>query len=183
MQTARIWLEAGERVQFTSTHEANQALEVIATLERIRYADAFDYLNKGDAMFSIAEWLDSVKARASIDTDYRLGKLIGKNSSRVANWRAGRNLPDEAAISQICNLVGDDADVIAAQVQAARATTPQAKQLWLHVAKRLQAGAISAVHTVVIAIVLIATHTSDTQASALPHVQSITSSLYIMLSI
>jgi hypothetical protein len=44
-------------------------------------------------MFSIASLLDSAKAKAGIDSDYRLGKMIEKNHTNINNWRAGRSLP------------------------------------------------------------------------------------------
>lgn len=49
-------------------------------------------------MFSIASLLDSAKAKAGIESDYRLSKLIEINSSAVTNYRSGRSLPNEAIL-------------------------------------------------------------------------------------
>lgn len=88
-------------------------------------------------MFSIAQLLDSAKARAGIETDYRLGKLIEKNHRNINNWRAGRSLPDEDSIQRLCALSGDDPELIAAQIQSRRAASEEARQLWQRVAERL----------------------------------------------
>lgn len=72
-------------------------------------------------MFSVANFLDRAKARASIDSDYRLAKVIGITHSVISGYRAGKSLPNESVIEQLCGLSGDDPDYIAAQIQAARA--------------------------------------------------------------
>ncbi len=89
-------------------------------------------------MFSVAHLLDSAKAKAGIETDYRLGKLIEKNHRNINNWRAGRSLPDEDSIERLCALSGDDPELIAAQIQSRRAASEEARQLWARVAQRLQ---------------------------------------------
>lgn len=89
-------------------------------------------------MFSVAEYLDSVKARAGIDSDYRLAAVIEISRGAIGNYRNGVSLPDERVIAKLCELVGDDADLIAVQIQAARAKTDQARSMWMHIAERLR---------------------------------------------
>lgn len=89
-------------------------------------------------MFSIAEFLDSVKARASIDSDYRLAKVIGITHGAMTHYRMGRTLPNESVIEQLCALSGDDPDYIAAQIQAARAKDGPARVMWSRIAARLR---------------------------------------------
>lgn len=88
-------------------------------------------------MFSIASLLDSAKAKAGIDTDYRLSKVIEINHSAVTNYRSGRSLPNEAILQRLCALSGDDPELIAAQIQSRRAASEEARQLWQRVAERL----------------------------------------------
>lgn len=107
-------------------------------------------------MFSIANLLDSAKAKANIETDYRLGKALGINHQVISGYRLGKSLPNELIIGQLCALSGDDPDVIAAQIQAARSKTPEAKNLWLRVAARMAGGATTAILSVCFAIALIA---------------------------
>lgn len=88
-------------------------------------------------MFSIASLLDSAKAKAGIETDYRLSKVIEINHSAVTNYRSGRSLPNEAILQRLCALSGDDPELIAAQIQSRRAASEEARQLWQRVAERL----------------------------------------------
>lgn len=118
-------------------------------------------------MFSVADLIERAKARASIDTDYRLAKVIGINQSALGNYKAGRSLPDERVLEQLCALSGDDVAVFAAQIQAERARTPEGKNMWLMVAARLRGAAQTAILSVCFAIALIAAPASDARATTL----------------
>lgn len=120
-------------------------------------------------MFSIAQYLDCVKQKAGIASDYRLSKLTGIGLTSVCNYRNGRSLPDEVAIENLCNLSGDDPGVVAAQIQAERSKNPKAKQLWENIAMRLAGGANSAIlswlFAIGVAIGLIALPVDSAQAA------------------
>lgn len=132
-------------------------------------------------MFSIADLLDRAKARANIDTDYRLAKIISINQSALGNYRAGRSMPDERVLEQLCALSGDDVAVFAAQIQAERARTPEGKNLWSLIAARLAGGASTAFLSVLIFTGLIAATAQDARAGATPPSQvSLLSVLYIV---
>ena len=88
-------------------------------------------------MFSIADFLDRAKARGSIESDYRLAKVIGKSHQLISGYRLGKSLPDEVVIEQLCALSGDDPDLIAAQIQAARSKDGPARAMWARIADRL----------------------------------------------
>jgi hypothetical protein len=115
-------------------------------------------------MFSIADLLERAKAKANIESDYRLAKVIGITHGAMTHYRQGRTLPNESVIEQLCALSGDDAGVIAAQIQAERSKTPQAKNMWLMVAARLRGAAQTAILSVCFAIALIAFPASDARA-------------------
>jgi transcriptional regulator with XRE-family HTH domain len=118
-------------------------------------------------MFLIANLLDSAKASAKIESDYRLAKVIGITHSVISGYRAGKSLPNESIIAQLCALSGDDPDVIAAQIQAARSKSPEAKNLWLRVAARMQGAATTAILSVCFAITLIAVGAQPARAMTL----------------
>lgn len=124
-------------------------------------------------MFSIAEFLDAVKAAAKIESDYRLAKVIGISHGGMTNYRTGRNLPNEKVIQQLCALSGHDPDLIAAQVQAARAQSDEGKALWLRVANRLSGVASPAILSVLFAISLIAVPAQSARAGALIHLENV----------
>jgi hypothetical protein len=108
-------------------------------------------------MFSIANLIERAKVGANIETDYRLAKVISINQSALGNYKAGRTMPDERVLSQLCALSGDDVAVMAAQIQAERARTSEGKTLWLMIAARLKNGAAAAILSVLFTIGLIAT--------------------------
>ena len=139
----------------------------------------FQYLWKGITMFSIAEFLDRAKARASIDTDYRLGKVIGISHQVISGYRLGKSLPNESVIEQLCALSGDDPDFIAAQIQAARAKDAPARVMWSRIAARLAGGASTAILSVLFSIGLIAGTTQDAMASSLTDLQNAESQQFI----
>ncbi len=91
-------------------------------------------------MFDTAEYLDRVKRKAGIESDYRLAKLAGIDQPTLSRYRTGKGFPGEEAIEKFCKLTGEDPCVIAAEIQAARSHNPCARSLWQSVAHRLSAG-------------------------------------------
>lgn len=118
-------------------------------------------------MFSVANFLDRAKASASIDSDYRLAKVIGITHSVISGYRAGKSLPNESVIEQLCGLSGDDPDYIAAQIQAARSKDGPARVMWSRIAARLSGAATTAILSVCFTISLIAASASDARATTL----------------
>ncbi len=107
-------------------------------------------------MFSVANLLDRAKAKANIESDYRLGKVIGITHGATTNYRTGKTMPNDKILAQLCALSGDDVAVVAAQVQAERAQSPEGKTMWLMIAKRLSGSASTAILSVLFTISLIA---------------------------
>ena len=118
-------------------------------------------------MFSIAHLLERAKAQANIESDYRLAKVLRINQSALSNYRSGRSLPNTEILEALCALSGDDAGVIVAQVEAARAAPGPVQNMWLSVAARLQGAATTAILSVCFAIALIASPASDARAATL----------------
>jgi Phage related protein len=133
-------------------------------------------------MFSVANLIERAKARSNIESDYRLCKIIAINQSAFGNYKAGRSLPTDKIIGQLCALSGDDVAVILAQVHEARATDSDVKNMWHLIAKRLAGGASTAILTVLFTIALIAGYAPPAQAGGRDGVQSrAVDCLYIVL--
>lgn len=98
-------------------------------------------------MSNVTDLLDKAKVVNSLSSDYKLSQVSGVSFSSLSSYRHGKTLPDAGAISKICRLSGDDPAVIAAEIEAQRAKTDEARALWLNIAKRLAvaaaAGAVS----------------------------------------
>lgn len=99
---------------------------------------------------NIAALLDKAKLIHRLPSDYKLALVMGVSHRSLASYRHGMTLPDARVISKLCALTGDDAAVMAAEMEAQRATTDEARALWHQVAARLA----SAVHAAVFAVLL-----------------------------
>jgi transcriptional regulator with XRE-family HTH domain len=134
-------------------------------------------------MLKISELLDKSKACASIDTDYRLAKVLGITHSAITNYRMDRTLPDERVIQKLCALTGDDPDILTAQLQSRRARTEEGRLLWLRIAARLQGGmatAASVVMTCVLSLLFTLSTGVTNEAQAGPLSSQNGGALYVM---
>lgn len=114
--------------------------------------------------FSITEILDKAREAHGLKSDYALGKAFDIPLNSISHWRHGRALPDERSCRLLAEAAGIDPLILAAQVQAQRSKTAEARSLWEAIAARLQVAA----HGLAAAIfsVLIATEFVATDASA-----------------
>ena len=133
-------------------------------------------------MFSIANLLDRARSKAQIVSDYQLAKAIGITHQAMSAYRGGKTLPNAQVIEQLCALSGDDAGIVAAQVEAARAKPGPVRAMWEKVALRLAAGATTAILSVCFAISLIAMPARDARAATVHAYQSAEFSLLYIVS-
>lgn len=109
---------------------------------------------------SIGAVLDSIKDRHGLKSDYKLGLYLGITNGSVRNFRHGRSLPDERICRLLADAAGIDPLILAAQVQAQRSKSDEARSLWEAIAARLQlagAHALAVILSVVCATGFIAT--------------------------
>ena len=109
--------------------------------------------------FAIGAVLDQARARHGLKSDYQLCKAFDLAPNSVSHWRHGRALPDEKACRIVATAAGIDPLVLAAQVQAQRSKTDEARTLWEAIAERLQMaahGLAAAIFSVVIAMGFVA---------------------------
>lgn len=86
------------------------------------------------------EFLDAVKARHKLATDYKLAKFLGWNPARIAQYRISpRELDDEGCV-QIATALGLPPPYVMACVAAARAKDAAIKKHWLAAARLLKTG-------------------------------------------
>lgn len=97
---------------------------------------------------NIAAHLDKAKVIHRLSSDYKLALVMGVDHKSLANYRAGKTLPDARVISLLCGLTGDDPTLLAVEIEEQRAKTDEARNLWHAVAQRLQAGAAAAIFSV-----------------------------------
>lgn len=110
--------------------------------------------------FDVNGVLDAIKERHGLKSDYKLGLYLGITNGSVRNFRHGRSLPDERICQILAEAAGIDPLILAAQVQAQRSKTAEARSLWEAIAARLQVaahGLAAAIFSVLIATGFVAT--------------------------
>ena len=102
-----------------------------------------------NTLFSICEFLDHVKDESGIKTDYKLAQALGSTQAAVSAWRRKIALPNAQSVVKLCELSGDDPELICVQIMAASAKDEVSQKLWLSVEKRLRkARQIDAIATI-----------------------------------
>lgn len=94
--------------------------------------------------FSLDSLLDLIKSKHGLPSDYKLALYLGIVYGSVQNYRHGRSFPDERVCQILAQAAGVDADVLTAQVQAARSRNSETKSVWERIAVRLQSAAVTA---------------------------------------
>lgn len=94
--------------------------------------------------FSMDSLLDLIKSKHGLKSDYKLSLFLGVVDGSIRNYRHGRSYPDERVCQLLAQAAGVDADVLIAQVQAARCRNAETKSVWERIAMRLQTAAATA---------------------------------------
>ena len=94
--------------------------------------------------FSLDSLLDLIKSKHGLPSDYKLALYLGIVYGSVQNYRHGRSFPDERVCQILAQAAGVDADVLTAQVQAARSRNSETKSVWERIAVRLQSATVTA---------------------------------------
>lgn len=81
-----------------------------------------------------ADYLDAVKQRHGLESDYRLSKVLGVGTSTISNYRSGRSIMDATMCVRIAELLAVPAIEVIAAAEIERATRPEVKRVWLRYA-------------------------------------------------
>lgn len=91
------------------------------------------------------DFLDAIKSRHQITSDYAVAQLLGLTRQRVSHYRNGRDsLGDETAM-KVADALGIDAGYVIACAHAERAQLPELRRTWEGIADRLRAAGLAAV--------------------------------------
>ncbi|MES2688084.1 MAG: DUF3693 domain-containing protein, partial [Pseudomonadota bacterium] len=132
-------------------------------------------------MRTIHQVLDQALRVQKVKSDYKLSLITGVSESSLSTYRKGISLPDEVNCKKLAAAIGEAPELLTVEMQAQRAKNPEARQIWLNIAKRMQMGFANVSLMLAIAIVLIAL-TSPAARAASDELFSPSGSLYIMLS-
>lgn len=107
-------------------------------------------------MRTINDVLDRVKQVQHLKSDYKLSLTVGISESSLSAYRKGVNLPDEINCKKLAVAMGEDPELLTVEMQAQRAKTEEARQIWLNIAKRMQMGFADVKFALVLALFSVA---------------------------
>ena len=88
-------------------------------------------------METTVDFLDSMKARHGLTSDYQLAKHLKIRPNRISNYRQGVSLFDEETCLLIAADLKLDPGYVFACIAAERANKPEVKAAWKHTAEIL----------------------------------------------
>ena len=131
-------------------------------------------------MRTITEVLDRAKRVQKVTSDYKLSLTTGIGESSLFAYRNKGVLPDEINCIKLADAMGEDPALLTVEMQAQRAKTPEAREVWMTIARRLQTGVSSVLFSCVLAIVAIAAYALPISAKAvLSSAESIPTVYYV----
>lgn len=86
-------------------------------------------------------YLDALRARLNLPSDYATAKRLGISTQRVSNYRTGKQDMAEDLIPKVADLLGVDPVVVYADIAAARATTAFSRMAMTRLAELARASA------------------------------------------
>ncbi len=120
------------------------------------------------------DFLDAVKLRHKLTSDYQLAKLLRWTSQRISIYRAGRRELDDDACLQIAAALELPAPYVMACIAAARAKSAESKRAWEKAARLLKSGTAA----VVLAAAMLLSQNAPSASNA--QVSDFSDNLYIM---
>ncbi|CAG4928359.1 helix-turn-helix domain-containing protein [Paraburkholderia saeva] len=127
-------------------------------------------------MKTTGEYLDAVKAKLDLPSDYATAKALGVTRASVSKWRLGHSVPDELACARIADIIGVEPIEVIAASQYERSKDEHARALWESIWGKA-AGAI-ALNLIVCAVGLSVAPSTKAAESGNTNVSG--SSLYLM---
>lgn len=88
-------------------------------------------------MKSTVDFLDAVKARHGLASDYQLSKFFGCTRGAISNYRMGKSHLDEAAAMKVARALDLAPGYVLAAVAAERTKSEEVKRAWLKAARIL----------------------------------------------
>lgn len=106
------------------------------------YTEIVNYLGRDDMKTTI-EFLDAVKARHSLVSDYKLAKKLEITPQSIIQYRNHRNVLSDSMAIRVAGLLEMDPVLVVTAVHAERAKRPEERALWADIVQRL--GGVAAV--------------------------------------
>lgn len=85
------------------------------------------------------QYLDAIKAKHGLTSDYQLAKLMGIRQSTISGYRAGRSHFDDLMALKVAELLGIQPIEVIAAANVARAKTTEVRKVWIDTFTRFAA--------------------------------------------
>ena len=89
------------------------------------------------------EYLDEVKTKHSLRSDYALAIKLGTGTSLIVNYRKNNGHFSDTMAVKVAELLGIDPAEVLASANAERSKCPAAKSAWERMARSFSAGAMA----------------------------------------
>ncbi|WP_395137284.1 DUF3693 domain-containing protein [Schlegelella aquatica] len=114
-------------------------------------------------MKTTVEFIDAVKVRYDLPSDYAAAGLIGLTRSQVSKYRKGKDYFGDETCARVAELLEEDPAYVMACVHAERASSDVVRRVWEKLAKKLErAGALA----LAVLAVILSTWTGGPDAGA-----------------
>jgi len=94
-------------------------------------------------MRTTTDYLDALKTRLGVSSDYQLSKVMKVRQSLISNYRTGRSHFDDAMAIEVAKTLEVDPGEVLAAMQAERTKCPAAKKAWQRLSESLMAGLLA----------------------------------------
>lgn len=91
-----------------------------------------------------AKFLDAIKKKRGIQTDYRLGRILEISHSRISNYRTGKREFDEDTCEMVAIELEEPVEYVMAEIQAVRAMRSKQTAAWRRLARLARKGKTAA---------------------------------------
>ena len=91
-------------------------------------------------MKTTVEWLDAVKARLDLPSDYAAAKALGVTRSAISGYRTGRSVFDEKTAIRAAEILGVDPFEVIACAHAESSRDERTKAIWTHALENFSIG-------------------------------------------
>lgn len=91
-------------------------------------------------MKTTVQWLDAVKARLDLPSDYAAAKALNVTRSAVSKYRLGRSVFDEKTCIRVAEILGVDPLEVIASARVESAKDAQTRNVWTHALEVFSSG-------------------------------------------
>lgn len=83
-------------------------------------------------MKTTVDWLDAVKARLDLPSDYAAAKVLNVTRGAVSKYRNHQSVFDEKTAIRVAEILGVDPFEVIAATHAESSRDERTKQIWVH---------------------------------------------------